>query len=125
MAEKDNRCWPGYEPVPGKKQHSQGSCRPKPESKSTLVQEKFKAKRRKQLDQWQAEHPGSRTSAAQHLHAPGTKTKTTTKKKAATGKAAGSAAKKKSPAKKKVTKKGPTSSGRRATPKSHEAPAAE
>jgi hypothetical protein len=23
-----NRCWPGYEPVPGKKPYSPGSCRP-------------------------------------------------------------------------------------------------
>ncbi len=26
---KQDRCWPGYEPVPGKPQHSEGSCRKK------------------------------------------------------------------------------------------------
>lgn len=118
MAEKENRCWPGYEPVPGKKQHSEGSCRPKPASKSTPAQKKFKAKRRKQLDKWQAEHPNSRASAAQHLHAPGTETKTA-KKKAAGKKAAAGVAKKspakKTPAKKKATKKKPGSSTRKAT----------
>ena len=70
MAEKENRCWPGYEPVPGKEPHAQGSCRPKPDSKSTPAQKEFKAKRRKQLDQWQAEHPGKPRSSAQHLDTP-------------------------------------------------------
>jgi hypothetical protein len=51
----EDRCWPGYEPVKGKKKHEQGSCRPK---------------RKKQLDEWQAEHPKTRRSAAQHLPAP-------------------------------------------------------
>ncbi len=70
MAEKENRCWPGYQPVPGKEPHSQGSCKPKPDSKSTPAQKEFKAKRRKQLDRWDAEHPGKRPASAQHLHAP-------------------------------------------------------
>lgn len=87
MAKSENRCWPGYEPVPGKKQHEQGSCRPKAESKTTSSEKKFRAKRRKQLDQWEAEHPHTRKSASQHLHAPGTETKTAkAKKKAATKK---------------------------------------
>jgi hypothetical protein len=68
--EKDTRCWPGYEPVPGKKPNTQGSCRPKPDSRSTPGQKKFKAKRREQLDEWQEEHPKTRRSAAQHLHGP-------------------------------------------------------
>ena len=75
MAKNENRCWPGYEPVKGKKKNEQGSCRPKAESKSTASEKQFKAKRRKQLDQWQAEHKGTRRSAAQHLHKPGTTTK--------------------------------------------------
>jgi hypothetical protein len=29
-----NPCWPGYEPVPGKKPHSKGSCKPKPDHHS-------------------------------------------------------------------------------------------
>lgn len=70
-----NRCWPGYEPVKGKQPNSQGSCRPEAESKLTPSEKKFRTKRRRQLDQWQAEHPHTRKSAAQHLHAPGTKPK--------------------------------------------------
>ena len=30
-----NPSWPGYEPVPGKKPRSKGSCKPKPHIKST------------------------------------------------------------------------------------------
>lgn len=26
MAKKENRCWPGFEPVPGKPEYSKGSC---------------------------------------------------------------------------------------------------
>jgi len=26
---KDSRCWPGYEPTPGKKPGTKGSCKPK------------------------------------------------------------------------------------------------
>jgi hypothetical protein len=74
-ADKQNRCWPGYEPVKGKEPHSQGSCRPKAESKLTGSEKDFRAKRKGQLQKWQADHPGSRKSAAQHLRAPGTKKK--------------------------------------------------
>jgi hypothetical protein len=31
---KSSRCWPGYEPVPGKSEHEEGSCRKKPASKN-------------------------------------------------------------------------------------------
>lgn len=82
MAEKENRCWPGYEPVKGKAQHEQGSCRPKAESNTTPAQKKVRASRRAQLDKWEEEHPNSRKSASQHLHAPGTK-KAPAKKKGA------------------------------------------
>jgi hypothetical protein len=71
---KQNRCWPGYEPVKGKKPNSQGSCRPKAESKLTEGEKNFRAKRKRQLKKWQADHPGTRKSAAQHLSAPGAKT---------------------------------------------------
>lgn len=80
--EKDDRCWPGYEPVKGKKPNSQGSCRPKSESKLTPSEEKFRTKRRRQLDEWQEEHRGSRRSAAQHLRAPGNKKKNASNKPA-------------------------------------------
>jgi hypothetical protein len=71
---KSSRCWPGYEPVPGKKQHEQGSCRPKAKSKSSSGEKSFQKKRKAQLDRWKKKHPGARRSAAQHLHAPGTTT---------------------------------------------------
>jgi hypothetical protein len=77
MAKNENRCWPGYEAVPGKKRNEQGSCRPKAKSKLSASEKRFRAKRRKQLDNWEAEHPHTRKSALQHLHAPGAKTKTT------------------------------------------------
>ncbi len=83
MATKESRCWPGYEPVPGKKQHEQGSCRPKAKSKLRAGEKEFRGKREKQLDRWQSEHPKARRSAAQHLHAPGAKKKTTRSKKKA------------------------------------------
>ena len=74
MAEESNRCWPGYEPVPGKPEHSQGSCRKKAPSKSTAADKKAQQSREKQLDRWQEQHPGSPQKAAQHLHPAGTKT---------------------------------------------------
>lgn len=79
---KSDRCWPGYEPVPGKEEHEQGSCRKKAASKSTASEKKAQSKRKKQLDTWQKSHPGSSRSAAQHLGAPG-KRKATSKKSAA------------------------------------------
>jgi hypothetical protein len=65
---KGNRCWPGYEPVHGKAEHSQGSCRPKPKKSLTATERKSRAARERQLDRWQKEHPGSPRKAAQHLH---------------------------------------------------------
>ena len=65
-----NHCWPGYEPVPGKPQHTQGSCRPKNEKKLIAGEKKFRAARERQLRRWEAAHPGSPRKAAQHLHAP-------------------------------------------------------
>jgi hypothetical protein len=77
MAEKkSNRCWPGYEPVNGKPKNTQGSCRPKAESKLTASEKQFRAKRKKQLADWKAKHPGSPKKAAQHLSKPGAKRKT-------------------------------------------------
>lgn len=70
MAENENRCWPGYEPVKGKQQHEQGSCRPKAESKLTASEKEFRGKRAKQLADWKKQHPGSPAKAAQHLHKP-------------------------------------------------------
>lgn len=83
MAEQKNRCWPGYEPVKGKSEHEQGSCKPKADSKLTPSELKFRSARRKQLDKWEAEHPHTSKSASQHLHAPGKEAKAAVKKSAA------------------------------------------
>lgn len=98
MATKEtSRCWPGYEPVPGKKQHEQGSCRKKAASKSTPSEKAFQSERQHQLDEWQKKHTGTRRSAAQHLSAPASRTP----KKRAGGSAAKTAKKRKpSPPKK-------------------------
>jgi hypothetical protein len=79
MATKDDRCWPGYEPLKGKKPNRQGGCRPEADSKLTPSEKQFHGKRRSQLDQWAADRPKSPKSAAQHLAAP---SKKTTKKSA-------------------------------------------
>ncbi|HYP07037.1 MAG TPA: hypothetical protein VER03_12470 [Bryobacteraceae bacterium] len=75
MAKKDDRCWPGYEPVPGKAANEQGSCRKKAASKSTDSEKKFQAKREKQLQEWKKEHPKSPRKSAQHLSKPATAAK--------------------------------------------------
>jgi hypothetical protein len=70
IAKKKNRCWPGYEAVPGKKQHSQGSCRAKPQNRVARGERKFRSARERQLQRWAQAHPGSPRKAAQHLHRP-------------------------------------------------------
>lgn len=82
MAKNQNRCWPGYKPVPGKPAHSQGSCRPEAESKLTPAGKKIRAARKRQMDQRQKEPPGSTKKAAQHLAKPGTAKKTVKKRPA-------------------------------------------
>lgn len=84
MAKNANRCWPGYEPVPGKRQHEQGSCRPKAKSKLKSSEAEFRKKRREQLDRWEKAHPHTRKSAAQALRKPPTKRKTAKKSAAST-----------------------------------------
>src|SRR5215471_8368264 len=74
-AKKSTHCWPGYEPVKGKKRHEQGSCRPKAKSKLRASEKAFRTERRKQLDKWETAHPHTRKSASQHLSAPGAKKK--------------------------------------------------
>ena len=101
---KQNRCWPGYTPVPGKKQHEQGSCRPKADSKSTPSEKKVKANRRKQIDRWE-EKSGGRRQAAQHLHEPGSEPRSAKKKATAKRTTAKKAGAKKATAKKAAAKK--------------------
>jgi hypothetical protein len=104
---KEDRCWPGYEPVKGKAPHSQGSCRPEAESKLSDSEKKFRQKRRKQLDEKESEYPTKRKSALQHLHAPGSKPKTAsaTKKKTAASKASTATKKRATTTKRTATKK--------------------
>jgi hypothetical protein len=45
-----NRCWPGYEPVPGKRPSEQGSCRPKAKSKLSPKEKDVRRRRKQQLD---------------------------------------------------------------------------
>lgn len=81
MPKDEDRCWPGYEPVKGKKQHEQGSCKPKADSKLSASEKTFRAKRKRQLNRWQKEHPAAPRKAAQHLSKPGVKRKSAAKKK--------------------------------------------
>jgi hypothetical protein len=46
---KTSRCWPGYEPVPGKAEHEEGSCRKKPASRNGGKQVSRETARKKQI----------------------------------------------------------------------------
>jgi hypothetical protein len=47
--EKSSRCWPGYEPVPGKSEHEEHSCRKKPASRNGGKQVSRETARKKQI----------------------------------------------------------------------------
>ena len=46
---KSSRCWPGYEPVPGKSEHEEGSCRKKPASRNGGREVHRETARKKQI----------------------------------------------------------------------------
>ena len=46
---KTSRCWPGFEPVPGKSEHEQGSCRKKPASQNGGREPDRERSRKKQV----------------------------------------------------------------------------
>jgi hypothetical protein len=46
---KSSRCWPGYEPVPGKSEHEEGSCRKKPTSRNGGKEVSREKARKKQI----------------------------------------------------------------------------
>jgi hypothetical protein len=46
---KSSRCWPGYEPVPGKSEHEEGSCRKKAASKNGGKKVSRETARKKQI----------------------------------------------------------------------------
>ena len=46
---KSSRCWPGYEPVPGKSEHEEGSCRKKPATRNGGKEVSRETARKKQI----------------------------------------------------------------------------
>jgi hypothetical protein len=46
---KSSRCWPGYEPVPGKREHEEGSCRKKPARRNGGKEVSRETARKKQI----------------------------------------------------------------------------
>ena len=46
---KSSRCWPGYEPVPGKSEHEEGSCRKKPASRNAGKEVSRETARKRQI----------------------------------------------------------------------------
>jgi hypothetical protein len=46
---KTSRCWPGYEPVPGKSEHEEHSCRKKPASRNGGKEVNRETARKKQI----------------------------------------------------------------------------
>jgi hypothetical protein len=46
---KSSRCWPGFEPVPGKSEHEEGSRRKKPASRNGGKQVSRETARKKQI----------------------------------------------------------------------------
>ena len=46
---KTSRCWPGFEPVPGKAEHEEGSCRKVPTSKNGGKEVNRETARKKQV----------------------------------------------------------------------------
>ncbi|WP_437959814.1 hypothetical protein WME76_09315 [Sorangium sp. So ce119] len=66
--EKDSRCWPGYEPVPGKRPNEQGSCRKKPASRNGGVEVDREEARRKA--EQAARSPEERAAVKQKSSSP-------------------------------------------------------
>ncbi len=65
------RCWPGYEPVPGKRPNEEGSCRPKAASKLSPKEKEVRARRKAQLERLKrAGVPAKQRSAGRHRLAP-------------------------------------------------------
>ncbi len=74
---KTSRCWPGYEPVPGKGEHQEGSCRKKPASRNAGQEVDRETARKKQVSQGgkRAEQARSKSpSAAERAQARAEKT---------------------------------------------------
>ena len=106
---KTSRCWPGFEPVPGKGEHEQGSCRKKPASRNGGQEPDRERSRKKQIElggKRAEQAKGKSPDAAERRSASKSAAKKTASKKAAPKKAtAKKAATKKSETKKSAAKK--------------------
>jgi hypothetical protein len=65
---KTSRCWPGYEPVPGKSEHEEGSCRKKPASRNGGKKVGRETARQKQISQ--GGKRGAQAKKAVHPRSP-------------------------------------------------------
>ena len=67
---KSSRCWPGYEPVPGKSEHQEGSCRKKTAGKNGGKPVSRERSRKKQiaLGGKRAEQAKSKSPNAEERH---------------------------------------------------------
>ena len=93
---KDSRCWPGYEPVPGKSEHEEGSCRKAPASRNGGKEVDRETARKKQIsmggrraEQAKGKSPDAAERKTVSKGAKKTAAKKTAGKKAAGKKAAG------------------------------------
>ena len=109
---KTSRCWPGYEPVPGKQEHEEHSCRKKPKSRNGGKEVDRETARKKQMASGgerarqakaSSPDPAERRSVSKTTKTAGKKT--AAKKSGATKTGAKKAATKKSHAKKSSTRK--------------------
>jgi hypothetical protein len=99
---KTSRCWPGYEPVPGKGEHEEGSCRKKPASRNGGEPVERETARKKQ-----AASGGERGRQAKAASPSGAERRSASRSKS------------KAPAKRSATKKSPAkkSSAKRSSAK--------
>ena len=101
---KSSRCWPGYEPVPGKGEHEEGSCRPMAKGKNNGKKPNRERSRKEQVAEGgeRAKQAKAKSPSANERRSV---SKTAGKKVAAKKVAAKKAAGKKSATKKAAAKK--------------------
>lgn len=110
---KTSRCWPGFEPVPGKAEHEQGSCKKVAASKNGGKEVDRETARKKQValggrraEQAKAKSPdGAERKSVSKAAKKASAAKKTSAKKAAAKKAPGKTTAAKAPAKKASAKK--------------------
>lgn len=107
---KTSRCWPGFEPVPGKGEHEQGSCRKKPASRNGGQEVDRERSRKKQVAAGgeRGKQARSKSPDASERKSVGKPKKAATEKTAAKKAATKKPAAKKAAAKKTATKKAAT-----------------